>query len=71
MITLTVEYLPAYKKYRLWDSNHEDWFTNKKELIKLCKRGQSVFKYVTYGTNRLIKDFAKQGVKLSKAGGNE
>ena len=29
---LTVEYLSYYKKYRLWNSKYEDWFTNKKEL---------------------------------------
>jgi len=65
---LTVEYLPLYKKYRLWNSAYEEWFTNKKELIKVCEINQFRFDYVTYGTERLIKDFAKRGIILSKVG---
>lgn len=65
---LTVEYLPYYKKYRLWNSAYEDWFTNKKELIRVCKAHQSHCEYYTYGTQRLIEDFAKRGVVLNDSG---
>jgi len=66
MQTLTVEYLSSYKKYRLWNSDIEDWFTNKKDLIRVCKNNKFRFNYVTYGTDRLIKDFAKNDLTLTK-----
>ena len=65
---LTVEYLPAYTQYRLWNSEFEGWFPDVASLISVCKDNQDDFRYVTYGTPELIADFEAHGVVLETVG---
>ena len=61
---LTVEWLPSYNKYRVWNSDYEDWYDDRKTLIDVCKEVQGQFIFTTYGTHDLIVDFETNGLYL-------
>lgn len=48
--TLTVEYLPAYDKYRVWNTWTEEWFTTWELFVKCVKENNLLnhFNFVSY-----------------------
>ena len=63
--TLTVEWLPTYNKYRLWNTWIEDWYKTKEELLNALSQVFSLYDFVTYGTPELVKDFENIGLELT------
>ena len=64
--TLTIEYLPAFKMYRVWNYYYEGYFETRRSLIGTCLEIKEDFNFVTYGTTCLIKQFKKNGLILEK-----
>jgi len=65
---LTVEFLPSYNQYRLWNSEYEMWFKEFSKLVETCKDNQEDFRYVTYGSINLTAAFKAHGVVLEYVG---
>jgi hypothetical protein len=63
--TLTVEWLPAYNKYRVWNTWTECWYKTKEELLNALSQVFVLYDFVTYGTPELVKDFENIGLELT------
>ena len=43
--TLTVEWLPSYNKYRVWNTWTEDWFNTWEEFVKCVNENKLLEQY--------------------------
>ena len=51
--TLTVEWLPAYNKYRVWNTWAESWFNTWEEFSKCVRENKLLeqYNFVSYNTD--------------------
>jgi len=63
--TLIVEWLPFYKRYRVWNTRIEAWYKTKEELLNSLSQVFVLYDFVTYGTPELVKDFENVGLELT------
>lgn len=69
MLKLQIEWLPTYKMYRVWNSEYEDWYDTKGEVLKGITEFHRTVELYTYDLDDFALGwFAKNGIEIEVVG---